>query len=133
MNLNEIKSLCVWDVLACKFIPISECPCPVDEMTFSDNYVFLRSHNKVDKKGVLVGEGDILMINPDDDEWYDIVVWKYIDKKGMQKGLELLNYEIGSVGNVDLKMALDRHNPSLIIGHVLTHPELVMKIISGDY
>lgn len=132
MKLNEIGNLSIWSVMRNKFITLSECDCTIDDMFYSTDYVFLRNTGKVDKAGVQVKEGDILRINPDDDSWEDIVVYRYSvdDKKGeRQKRLELLKFRDPS-GQVGLALSLDENNPALVIGNILTHPHLAMMAIT---
>lgn len=101
-----------------------------------------------DKNGKEIYEGDILMHNPDDDEWYDAVFWwdeqarfelKSFVNFDLESMAERYRNETGSFGdpmdrargNRDatmLKLAdwvYGSSNPSLIVGNIYDNPELL--------
>lgn len=129
MKLNELNNLNIWSVKRNQFISLQECDCTLDDMDFSDDYVFLRNYDRNDKNGVLVKEGDILRMNPDDDDWMDIVIYRPSGLNDNKYELELLRFKPDQ-GNVCLDLALDKDNPAVIEGNILTHPALACKVLS---
>lgn len=76
-----------------------------------------------DKNGVEIYEGDILSINPDDDDWEDIVVWwqfggrhelkTFADNPEPSTMLRLFELQAGTP------------NPAIILGNIYENPELI--------
>lgn len=66
-----------------------------------------------------IREGDVFIINKDDDEWYDVVVRRDL-------GLELSQFH-NPVTDIDLKCAVEADN-CVVIGNIHKNPKLKKKV-----
>ena len=74
-----------------------------------------------DKNKKEIYQGDILIINEEDDEWYDVVIR---DKNC----LELSKYKNRCVTNISL---YEFHKKIKVIGNIYDNPEFLKKISNG--
>lgn len=72
-----------------------------------------------DKNGVEIYEGDILRINPDDDDWTDFVIFR-------SGKFELNSYKDKNAHmQVDLRAATSELNPCEVIGNIYENGDLL--------
>lgn len=141
MKFTDIKTTKVWIVSEKRLVSLADLPVGVDDI-YSDEYVIFRRSDFVDRHNKPIYEGHILRMNPNDDDWLDVVVFKEylrLFENGISSPkstcipvhrLELLGYEgWNKATNVSLESAVHPSNPAEIAGHVMTHPHLLFEIL----
>jgi hypothetical protein len=143
MKLEEIKKAKVWIASEKRLLNLLDLPLLLDEVEYDENYTILRRSAYVDRYNKPIYEGHILRINPMDDDWFDVVIYKkYLRSINTDdplctrfeqvpaNRLELSRFEeYNSTTALDLESAVSRDNPAEIVGHAITHPHLLFKTL----
>lgn len=135
MNLREMKTAKVWIASERRLTNLLNLSEDLDDILGDENFTIFRKSEFVDLHNQPIYEGHILRINPMDDDWLDVVVYKEYLKSGLASPVPVHRLELSSfedynkTTNLSFEDAVDKDNPAEIVGHAITHPHLLFSIM----